>query len=181
MNASLFHRLEGNNFYFKKLEISDCIEIHKYASDIDVSRFIGWNLMNNLDETQEYVKEMIRREVAGTHMYASIVLKSTKEIIGNAMVFNFDFMAKHAEIGYVFHKDFWGNSYGTETVGIMTNYLFESLKLHKVHSHVVSGNIGSIRIMEKNGFSLEGRIRDYHFIENVYYDRLCFGKLQNNI
>ena len=179
MNTSLFHVLEGENIYFKSLNTNDAQEVHKYASDEDVSRFIGWKLMHTLNETCEYIEEMLKRESAGTHLYASIALKSTQEIIGTAMIFNFDREAKHAEIGYVFHGDHWGNGYGTETVSLMNNFAFESLNLHKLHARVVDSNIGSSRVLEKNGFELEGRFKDYYFIEGMYYDGLFFGKFQS--
>lgn len=179
MNASLFHGLKGENIYFKSLNTNDAEEIHKYASDEDVSRFIGWKLMNTLDETRDYVEVMLKRESAGTHLYASIALKSNEAIIGTAMIFNFDQEAKHAEVGYVFHKDYWGKGFGTETVTLMSNFAFESLNLHKLHGHVVDTNFGSSRVLEKNGFELEGRFKDYYFIEGKYYDGLFFGRLQS--
>jgi len=178
MNADLFHSLKGENIYFKSLSTSDAQEIHNYASDRDVSRFIGWQLMNKLNETYEYIEEMMRREVAGTHLYSSIVHKSTHAIIGTAMVFNFNHDAKHAEIGYVFHKDYWGKGYGSEAVRLMNNFAFEYLKLHKLHARVVNANIGSIRVLERNGFVLEGCLKDYHYVEDAYYDSLLFGKLE---
>lgn len=45
MDTSLFHSLEGENIFFKSLSTNDSKEIHNYASDEEVSRFIGWNLM----------------------------------------------------------------------------------------------------------------------------------------
>lgn len=179
MDTSLFHELEGANIYFKSLNTNDAEEIHKYASDEDVSRFIGWRLMHNLNETREFIEVMLNREPKGTHLYASIVLKSTQAIIGTAMIFNFDEEAKHAEIGYVFHRDHWSKGYGTESVTLMNNFAFESLNLHKLHARVVDANIGSIRVLEKNGFELEGRLKDYCFIEGKYYDELLFGKFQS--
>ena len=179
MNASIFHEIKGEKIYFKTLNTSDAEEIHKYASDEDVSRFIGWKLMNTLNETREYIEEMLKRELAGTHLYASIVLKSTQAIIGTAMIFNFDREAKHAEIGYVFHKDHWGKGYGTAIITLMNKFAFESLKLHKLHANVVGANIGSIRILEKNGFELVGRLKDYYIIEDKYYDEMFFEKFQS--
>ena len=176
MSTSLFHRLQGKNIYFKALCTKDEEEIHSYASDEDVSRFIGWQLMKTLKETHNYIEEMLRRESAGTHLYASIVLKSTEEIIGTAMILNFDHEAKHAEIGYVFHKSHWGKGYGTEAIALMNDFALDSLNLHKIHARVVSGNIGSIRVLEKNDFMLEGCLKDYYFIEGTYYDGMLFGK-----
>ena len=170
--------LEGKNICFKALNTMDAKAIHHFASDEEVSRFIGWNLMKTLNETSEFIELMLKRESAGTHLYASIVLKSTREIIGTAMIFNFDQEANQAEIGYVFDKYYWGKGYGSECVALLSDFAFESLNLHKIHASVVDENIGSARVLEKNGYELEGQLKDHYFIENKYYDALLFGKIQ---
>lgn len=179
MIISSFHRLESENIIFKPLSTNDALEIHSFASDVDVSRFIGWRLMHTLNESREFIEEMTKREANGTYLYASIVLKSTGKIIGTAMIFNFDKDARHAEIGYVLNKNYWGKGYGTETVKLMNKFAFECLILHKLHAHVVDANTGSIRVLERSGFVLEGRFKDYYFIEGRYYDGLFFGKINS--
>jgi ribosomal-protein-alanine N-acetyltransferase len=178
MTINLFHTLEGQTICFKALNTVDAEAIHHFASDEEVSRFIGWKLMKTLNETSEYIELMLKRESEGTHFYASIVLKSTQEIIGTAMIFNLDQVANKAEIGYVLDKGYWGKGYGSECVALMNKFAFESLNLHKLHASVVDANIGSARILEKNGYKLEGQLKDHYFIENNYYDALLFGKIQ---
>ncbi|QHQ63734.1 GNAT family N-acetyltransferase [Anaerocolumna sedimenticola] len=178
-NLRLFHTLETDNICFKSLVADDTREIHTYASDEEVSRFIGWKLMKTVDETREFIETMLKREAAGTHMYASVVLKATQAIIGTVMIFDFDQITNHAEIGYVFHKDYWGKGYGSESVALLTDFAFDTLKLHKLHASVVDANIGSARILEKNGYELEGRIKDHFFIEDIYYNQLLYGKINN--
>ena len=175
--TNLFHSQQGKNIYFKPLSTNDVQEIHSFTSDEDVSRFIGWKLMTNLNETKEHIEKMIKRELEGIYLYASIVLKSTNAIIGTAMIFNFNKEANHAEIGYVLHKDYWGKGYGTEVVCLLNNFVFYILNLHKIHANVVDTNIGSIKVLENNGFELEGRLKDYYFIDGKYFDGLVFGKL----
>ena len=177
MNHRLFHSLKGESIYFKALSTDDVHEIHSYASDEDVSLFIGWPLMNTLNETRSYIDVMLKRELEGTHYYASIIQKTTEAIVGTAMIFNFDHEANKAEIGYVLHKDYWGKGYGTESVALMNNFAFKTLNLHKIYANVVDENIGSARILEKNKFVLEGRLRDHYFIEDKYYDALVYGKI----
>ncbi|MDQ7092629.1 GNAT family protein [Desulfosporosinus sp. PR] len=178
MNINLFHKLEGGNIRFKALELKDIQAIHNYASDENVSRFIGWRLMKTLDETHTHIEEMLQREAAGSHLYASVVLKLSQEVIGTVMIFNFDHEANHAEIGYVFHSSHWGRGYGTEALSLMAEFAFGSLNLHKLHAQVVEANVGSLRILEKNGFKREGRLKDYYFIDGSYYDKILLGKLQ---
>lgn len=93
INVELFHSLEAEKICFKPLSMNHVKAIHSYASDKEVSRFIGWKLMNSIDETRQHVKTMLERESSGTHLYASVAIKSTGEIIGTAMLFNFDKVA----------------------------------------------------------------------------------------
>ncbi len=67
MSISLFHALEGENIYFKSLSTNDAQEIHIFASDEEVSRFIGWSLMITLSVTSEHIETMVKHELAGTH------------------------------------------------------------------------------------------------------------------
>jgi ribosomal-protein-alanine N-acetyltransferase len=176
MSKDLFHGLEGESICFKPLNTNDAEAIHSYASDENVKRFIGWPLMKTLEETRSYIEEMLKRESAETHLYASIVLKLTQEIIGTAMIFSFDREANHAEIGYVFHRKHWGKGYGSEAVALMNTFAFGSLSLRKLHARVVDANIGSARVLEKSGFKLEGRLKDYYYIDGSFYDLMLFGK-----
>jgi len=177
MNSNSFHTLEGKNVYFKALSLDDAQEIHRYASDKEVKRFIGWNLMHSIAETRSHVEMMINRELAGTHLYASVVLKSTQEIIGTVMFFNFNKESNSAEIGYVFGRGHWGKGYGTESVALITDFAFNSLNLHKLKARVTDANVSSIRILEKNGYQLEGRQKDEEFIEGKYFDLFLLGKI----
>ncbi len=59
MNKEIFQSLEGDKIYFAPVKIEDVKAVHKYASDEDVSRFIGWKLMNSEEETYRFVEEII--------------------------------------------------------------------------------------------------------------------------
>lgn len=177
MDTNLFHMLDGDNLYFKLLSLDDAIAIHRFASDEKVAKYIGWNLTHSLEDTLELIEGMIEKESAGRSLYASIVHKETDKVIGTCMFFNFNMEAKHAEIGYVLHSSYWNKGYGSEIVRIMTNYALEYLQLHKLHARVVDLNIGSSKVLEGNGYSLEGRLKDYYFIDDKYHDCLFFGKI----
>ncbi len=173
----VFNSLIGKKIYFKALSVDDVNEIHEYASNKDVSRFIGWKLMGSIEESKMHIEKMLKEELAKSHLYASVSLKSNNKVIATVMIFNFDHNASHAEIGYVFHQDYWGKGYCTEAVSLISNFAFNTLKLHKLHARVADENIGSSKVLEKNGFELEGRLRDHYFIENKYYDCLLYGKI----
>ncbi len=61
----------------------------------------------------------------------------------------------------------------------MSDFAFESLKLHKLHATVIDANIGSAKILEKDGFQLEGNLKDHFYIEDQYYGALLYGKFNS--
>ena len=160
MTNNLFHSLEGTRLQLRKITMDDAAEMFAYLSDEEVSRFIGWRLMHTLEDTRGHIRTLLAREEAGTHLYASVVLKATGAVIGNAMLFNMDDEAGHAEIGYVFHRGYWGQGYGTECVALADEFAFGSLQLRKLYACVNAANIPSARILEKNGYTLAEVLSD---------------------
>lgn len=177
MGEIKFSNLDGELIYFKPLSLNDAKEIHKFASDKKVSKFIGWNLSHSLQDTISIIKDMIKKEASQAGLYASVVLKSTDEIIGTCMLFNFEPQARHADIGYVLDAGHWNKGYGTEVISIINDYALNTLNLHRLNANVTDVNIGSSRVLEKNGFLLEGSFKDYYFVDGKYYNGLFFGKI----
>jgi len=177
MNKKMFNTLVGESIYFKPINIDDALEIHEYASDENVSKSIGWKLAKNVDDTREIIRDILKKEESGFGVYASIVLKNSEKIIGTCMVFDFNLETNNAEVGYVLNAKHWNKGYGSEMISLINDYALKELKLHKLHAYVTDTNIGSSKILEKNGFKLEGHFRDYYVIDDKYYDGLFFGKI----
>lgn len=70
-----------------------------------------------------------------------------------------DVFAIGGEIGYWLGVAHWGKGYATEAVGGMVDYGFEKLDLLRVQANVYAPNVASARVLEKNGFVLEGTLR----------------------
>lgn len=176
MNVCSLKKMIGEKIYFKPLEKTDAQKLFEYASDKDVKKYIGWPLMNSLEETEVFIDKLLDNEKAKTHIYASVMSKETDELIGTVMIFNFDYEARHAEVGYVFNKSHWGKGYCTEAVAMLDYFAFNSLKLRKLHARVTDANIGSVKVLEKNEYEKEGLLKDYYFIDDEYYDLILYGK-----
>jgi len=101
------------------------------------------------------------------------------EFIGTISINGIDWICRKAEIGYMIgSKDHWGYGIGGEAVSLVTDYSFNRLNLHKVEAEIVDGNVGSGKILERNGFKEYGRVPDDYYLEGKYYDKIKFYKLQ---
>lgn len=80
------------------------------------------------------------------------------------------------DLGYRFFRQFWGQGYATESGRICLEYGFKTLQLEEIIAHVVKANFGSVRVLEKLGFShwipydfeghpgLQGMIKNPYFV-----------------
>lgn len=79
-----------------------------------------------------------------------------------------------AEIGYWLGEPFWSRGIVTEAVTALTDYAFDSLGLLRVYARVFEWNLASMRVLEKAGYALEGRLKmavtkDGKTIDEVIY------------
>lgn len=62
------------------------------------------------------------------------------------------------EITFWLGHDHWGKGIATEAVGAATMYAVTRFDLQRVYALVFAENIGAGRVLEKNGYVLQGRI-----------------------
>lgn len=65
----------------------------------------------------------------------------------------------HAWIGYWLGKAYWGQNYTSEAVSRLIRFGFEGLDVNRIYAECLISNIGSVRVMEKNGMLREGTLR----------------------
>ncbi len=66
---------------------------------------------------------------------------------------------QQADIGYWLGAPFWNQGYMTEAIRLACHLAFKHLNAVRVYATVFVGNLGSRRVLEKNGFSLDGTMR----------------------
>lgn len=98
------------------------------------------------------------------------------EVVGGIGLDNID--NYKAEIGYWLARKLWNRGVITEVIKIMTNFGFRKLKLKRIYAHVVSKNKSSIRVLEKNGYGLEGTMKKHHFRNGKFMDVMIFAKIK---
>ncbi|GAA4621124.1 GNAT family N-acetyltransferase [Saccharopolyspora hordei] len=74
------------------------------------------------------------------------------------------------------HK--WSRGYGAEAFWLVIDHLFNNLNAHRVEFSTAVYNKETMSILTKGGFVLEGVLRDYHFVDGMYYDRTIWSILR---
>jgi RimJ/RimL family protein N-acetyltransferase len=71
----------------------------------------------------------------------------------------------------------FGRGYGTEATGLVVDYAFDVVGLHRVHLEVYDFNPRAQRVYEKCGFIREGRHRDALLWEGQRHDAISMAIL----
>lgn len=77
---------------------------------------------------------------------------------------------RNATLGYWIAGHAGGRGHGTEAVALICRFGFEEAGLHRIQPAVLPRNLRSRRVLEKNGFRLEGRALRYLNIAGRWED-----------
>lgn len=85
-----------------------------------------------------------------------------------------------AEIGYWLGEAYWGRGLMTAAVTAVTAASFRQFDLRRVFALPFADNLASIRVLEKAGYVLEGRLPDAAIKAGVVRDQLMYGAYKRN-
>jgi [ribosomal protein S5]-alanine N-acetyltransferase len=142
-------------------------------------------------ETMKYYPQKFSREDAlgwvskaqeryrtdGYSLFA-VVLKSEGLVIGDCGLMRQNVEGESlVEVGYHFHRDYWGHGYATEASRGCMDYAFKRLNVAKVTSLILSENLASRRVAERNGMAVERQVI-FHELPHLMYamKREDYGK-----
>lgn len=86
-----------------------------------------------------------------------------------------------AHIGYWVDKRFANRGITTQAVGMMTEYGFNVLGLHRIEINLRPENVASRRVAEKAGYHFEGERPRFLHIDGHWRDHLCFVRENRKI
>lgn len=86
---------------------------------------------------------------------------------------------RSAEIGYWLGEDFWGKGIATDALKAVTEHAFANFDLCRIFAHVFEWNGASARVLEKAGYTLEGRLRKSVTKEGQTIDQLMYAVVRD--
>ncbi|MFW9877959.1 MAG: GNAT family N-acetyltransferase [Candidatus Thorarchaeota archaeon] len=104
-----------------------------------------------------------------------------KKPIGHAMLTGIDWINGWANVGMTIGEpDYWNKNIATEATEMIIEYAFNELNLQKLHGGVIVDNIGSWKVAEKTGFTLEGIHKDDLFVDGKHVNTKIYRLLKED-
>lgn len=129
-----------------------------------------------LEGQQLQVAQAIQDFENGNGYAFGVFLSEKEEMIGRVALSNVVHGAwQNATLGYFMDKSCNGRGYTTSAVGLALQFAFTTANLHRVQAAVMPRNLGSIRVLEKNGFRYEGLSLRYLQIYGKWEDHNMYA------
>ncbi len=85
-----------------------------------------------------------------------------------------------ADLGMAVDEAFQGQGIGSALLAAAVDLADRWLNIHRIELTVMSANAHAIRLYERHGFAIEGRLRDFSFTDGAYADAFTMARLRLN-
>lgn len=158
------------SFEDKEFLIEMCIKIDRsYLSDRLPNPYTN--------ESAEWWLNMVKENEGKKGVFREIVVND--KIIGTISVEQKeDVYRKDAEIGYYLLQEEYSKGIMTEAVKQICEIAFRELDIIRITGLIYEPNIASRKVLEKNGFTLEGVMKNAVIKNERIFDLCIYGKLK---
>ena len=173
-----FETLATERLLLRKITAEGFNYIFENYSEAEIKDQLG------LTTEEEFIKEREKNKGGYVTYDRSIVqfkliLKETNEVIGSCGYHNWYVGHRKAELGYVLIKDeHKRKGYMSEAVNTILDYGFNRMNLNRIEACIGPGNIASLHLIKKYGFTREGYLRQHFTRDGEIQDTIIFSLLK---
>lgn len=157
----------------KTWKIKDAKRLAALSNDINVSKYLrdSFPYPYTLDDAIDFINFALKTNEA---LLFAIVYKD--EVVGGlSIVFKDDVSKYEAELGYWVGSRYHNKGIATDAIKEAVNYVFGNFSIKRIYAEVIDENVASLRVLEKNGFEYEGRLRKSVYKNGKFYDKLVYA------
>ena len=155
---------------------SDLDSLVKHADNYNIAKWLTDQFPHpyTYESGQGYI-EMVGKDNP-TKVFA---IEIDGEAAGSIGVFpQSDIHQKSAEIGYWLSEKYWRNGIMSSAIRDIVKYGFDTFDIVRIYARPFSTNIGSQKVLEKAGFTLEAKLKKAIFKKGELMDELIYVKFK---
>lgn len=163
------------DFKLDKWNIDYAADIAKHANNKNIADKLRnvFPFPYTLQNATDYINFCIANE---DNQQICNAITVNGEAVGSIGIFvQNDVYSRNAELGYWLSEQFWGKGIMTEATKQICDEAFETFDIVRIFAEPYAINRGSRRVLEKNGFVLEGIMKKSVFKNGNTYDSCMYA------
>jgi len=175
-----FPDLETERLHLRQITMDHLEFVYNHFSNPLVAEFLlDEPPLSNIAEAREIIEFYQQPETKSLNRWV-ISLKTNGQPVGTCGFHKWSKRDFHAEIGYDLSPDFWGQGIMSEALRAAIQHGFERMGLNRIEAFVYPQNHRSLQLLKKLGFQIEGLLRDYNYLNGIFYDHNILSLLKKD-
>ncbi|MGI9607947.1 MAG: GNAT family N-acetyltransferase [Acidimicrobiales bacterium] len=156
----------------------DCIRAA--ATDPEIPKGTTVPAAYTEDEGRAFIERQWSRNDDGQALALAIARGATNEAVGH-LYLGLTRVARQCRLGYWLIPDARRQGIGSDAVTLASRWVLSETDVHRLVAEVHPDNAASIGLLTSCGFTLEGTLRSWLWIDDDVHDALQFSLLRTDI
>ena len=160
-------------------ELSDAASLFGIYGDASTMKYMQRPVASSAEECASLIASWRSAFFSGKSFRWGVYLSSApSSLVGTAALHYWSPSSFRVELGLDLARSCWGKGYATEITRALIDLGFDSLGMHRIEIRCHPQNTASVAIASKLGFTLEGVLRDYVFVQGTgFVDEAVYSLL----
>ena len=155
-----FPELTTSRLLLRNLNSNDQEMMFFLRSDKTVNAFIKREGAKKIEDAIDFMNMIQKGFENGDNINWAICKKEDGKMIGSVCLWNFSEDLKTAEAGYSLHPDYQNQGIMHEALHTAIEFGFNILNFEHIVAYTHYANESSLKLLEKNGFTLQKKMKD---------------------
>ncbi len=154
---------------------ADGDDLFEFYSNKNTCRFLLHEVWTASTKSDKFLKKVSANQLTpNTAISLACVLDS--KVIGDISIWYTD-MIETVEVGFVFHNAYSGKGYATEALEAIIDYLFNTVKIHRIQACLDARNVPSAKLCQRVGMREEAHFIEDYWSKGEWTDSFVYGML----
>ena len=174
--------LKSKRLDFIEISKEGLEDMHEYSIKKELYSYLEFLPHESLADTRAYLDKLISRSSLDSGHYWFIKHTKQNKVIGTFGLHDIDWRKKIGEVSYGVSPSYSQKGIFTEALRCVLAYVFNELGFHRICATTRYDNLGSIKGLQKLGFKIEGKLRDFYLShDGNRYDALILAIIKKDI
>ena len=165
--------LRTDRLLLRQITESDGPALFDIFHDDQVTEHYAWDTFTSVEQGHELAERTARAFAQRESLRWGLIPHGSEQVVGTCGFTRVSEENRFAMLGYDLARPYWRRGLMTEAVTAVLRFGFEQMALNRVEALVMAGNVGSMTLLSRLGFSHEGELRSRALHRGEFRDVLA--------